>query len=253
VDLRLVGHQRGQHAPEPGRLGGEVDAPAVALVEDQVHDRQHGGQPLGQDLVGRDREGDPRLADLDLGPRQAALHRLRRDEERVGDLLGRQAAERAQRQRDLRLGRQRGMAAREDELQALVGDRRRVHVVLHRGLGHGEQPRLRGERALAAQPVDRAVARGGHQPGAGVVGRAGPRPALRRHREGLLDGLLGEVEVAEEADQGGEHTPPLVAEDLLDQRGYSRSGRISIAPPRRAAGIVAARAIAASRSSASKR
>jgi hypothetical protein len=41
------------------------------------------------------------------------------------------------------------------------------------------------------------------------------RPALRRDREGLLRGLLGEVEVAEEADQGGKDAPPLVAESRL--------------------------------------
>jgi hypothetical protein len=37
-----------------------------------------------------------------------------------------------------------------------------------------------------------------------------------RHRERFLGGLLGQVEVAEEADQGGEDAPPLVAEDLRD-------------------------------------
>jgi hypothetical protein len=42
-------------------------------------------------------------------------------------------------------------------------------------------------------------------------------PALGRDRKRLLGGLLGEVDVAEEADQGREDPPPLALEDLLDQ------------------------------------
>ena len=45
-----------------------------------------------------------------------------------------------------------------------------------------------------------------------------PRPALGRDRERLLGGLLGEVEVTEEADQVREEAAPLVAEDLLEDR-----------------------------------
>jgi len=33
-----------------------------------------------------------------------------------------------------------------------------------------------------------------------------------------LGGFLGEVEIAEEADQGGEDAAPLVAKDLLEDR-----------------------------------
>jgi hypothetical protein len=42
------------------------------------------------------------------------------------------------------------------------------------------------------------------------------RPALGGDREGLLRGLLGEIEVAEEADQGGEDATPLLAEGPLE-------------------------------------
>jgi hypothetical protein len=44
------------------------------------------------------------------------------------------------------------------------------------------------------------------------------RPALGGGRKRLLGGLLGEIEVAEEADQRGEDPPPLVAKDLFEQR-----------------------------------
>jgi hypothetical protein len=42
-------------------------------------------------------------------------------------------------------------------------------------------------------------------------------PPLSRDRERLLGGLLGEVDVAEEADQGREDPAPLALEDPLDQ------------------------------------
>jgi hypothetical protein len=63
------------------------------------------------------------------------------------------------------------MAAGEDQLQPLVGKGRLLHVVLH-GFGHVEQARLFRERAVAAQAVDRAVARGDREPGARTGRRA---------------------------------------------------------------------------------
>jgi hypothetical protein len=86
-----------------------------------------------------------------------------------------------------------------------------------------------------------------------MVGRALARPALGGDREGLLRGFLGEVEVAEEADQRGEDPAPPLVEGAVEDRYPPISGRTSIAPPSRAAGIRAASAIAASRSSASKK
>ena len=142
------------------------------------------------------------------------------------------------------------MAAREDELEALVAEDRLVHAVLLRGgPGAREQLRLGGERPLAADAVDRPVARGADEPGVRVGRRFVARPALRGDDERLLGGLLGEVEVAEEADQRGQDPAPLVPEDALDQR--STTGRTSMAPPIRAVGMRDASSIAASRSSAS--
>jgi hypothetical protein len=42
-------------------------------------------------------------------------------------------------------------------------------------------------------------------------------PPLGRDRKRLLGGLLSEIDVAEEADQGREYPTPLALEDLLDQ------------------------------------
>jgi hypothetical protein len=51
-----------------------------------------------------------------------------------------------------------------------------------------------------------------------VVGSAVARPALGGDRERLLRGFLGEVEVAEEADERSQDAPPLVAKRLLEDR-----------------------------------
>src|SRR5262249_1819405 len=134
----------------------------------------------------------------------------------------------------------------------LVGDCRRVHAVFHR-LRTVEQASLLCKRAIAAEAVDRTVAGGGHEPRARIGRRPLSGPALRRDRECFLGGLLGEVEIAEEANQARENPAPFVAEDLLDGAyQYTSLGRISIAPPSRAAGIREASSIAASRSSASR-
>ncbi len=152
-----------------------------------------------------------------LRPREPPLHRLLGNEERACDLLRAEPPERTQGQRDLRLGTERRMAAGEDQLQPLVREGRLVRLVLH-DPGRLEQPRLLGERPFAAQPVDRPVARRDRQPRARVGRYAVARPALGCDRERLLRGFLGEVEIAEEADQVGEDAAPLVAEDLLEQR-----------------------------------
>ena len=78
------------------------------------------------------------------------------------------------------------------------------------------------------------------------------RPALGRGCERLLDGFLGEVEVAEEADRGGQHPAPLLAKDLLEQRYCSTTGRTSTDPPSRAAGIAEAISRTSSRLAASR-
>jgi hypothetical protein len=71
-------------------------------------------------------------------------------------------------------------------------------------------------RCLAAQPVDRAVARGRDDP----TRRGGRQPVRRPAPEGcgerVLDRFLGDVDVAEDADQDGHRAPVLLAEDTLD-------------------------------------
>ena len=108
------------------------------------------------------------------------------------------------------------MAAREDQAQPFVGNRLVLLVGLD-GLERGQQLGLAPERLLAANPVDRPVARGRQQPGAGVGGGAFARPPLDRGGEGLLHRVLGELDVAERAGQDREGAPPLLPEDFLYQ------------------------------------
>jgi hypothetical protein len=105
----------------------------------------------------------------------------------------------------------------EHELEPLVLDDPLVPLIL-RCLGHFEQTGLPGQRAFAADVVDRAVSRGRDQPRTRIRRRSIPWPAFGGDREGVLNGLLGEIEIAEKADQMSEDTSPLLTEDTLDQR-----------------------------------
>src|SRR5205085_12324142 len=77
---------------------------------------------------------------------------------------------------------------------------------------------LRLAPLLAADPVDRAVARGGREPAAGVGRYAGLRPLLQRGHERLTRRLLCDVDVTEAADERGDQAAVLLAEDPLDGR-----------------------------------
>jgi hypothetical protein len=107
------------------------------------------------------------------------------------------------------------MAAREDQREPFVRER---FVHLLRRLERRQQLGLAAQVLLAPDPVDRPVARRRDEPDTRVRGDPVARPALGGDRKGLLRGFLGEVEVAEEADQRGQDTAPLVAEDLLENR-----------------------------------
>ena len=200
-------------------------------------------------MLGWNPKRDAGVADLPFGAHEPLRERRLRDQERPRDLRRRQAAQHVQRQRDLSVHAQRRVAAGEDELEPFVWNR--GLLVVRKRLGAGQQLHLGREGPLSPDAVDGAVARHGDEP-AGRVGRhAVARPAFDRDGERILKGVLGEVEIAEDADQGREDAVALVAEDALDHR--STSGRTSTEPPIRAAGIRDATSRAASMPSASKR
>ena len=143
------------------------------------------------------------------------------------------------------------MAAREDEAEPLVGE-----VVVH---AVAADPRARAaglplQRSLPPDPVDRPVASRGDQPAGGVRRHAVAGPALQRPPHCVPERVLGEVDVAEDADQGGKDAAVLLAEEVREllYAGtlIGTSGRTSTEPVR-AAGIIAAAAIAPSIESAS--
>ena len=180
----------------------------VALVEHEIDHAQHGVEPLGQLGPRRHLIRNARVADLCLRADDALRQRGRRREKRLRDLLRRQTADLAQRERHLRIGRQGRVAAREDEAQPIVFDA--LFVRPRRGVDDGDVRFVadvveRVETLAPAHAVDRLEASGRHQPRARIGGHAVARPLLQRRPEGVVQRFLGDVEVAQQADQRGEH------------------------------------------------
>jgi hypothetical protein len=120
--LGVVGQQLADEARQADRLGAEVradDAVArrrrVAHVEHEVEHGEHARRARGQLGAARHGVGDARRGDLALGADQALLHGGLAGEERVSNLRRAQAAERAQRQRDAGVERERRVTAGEDQ------------------------------------------------------------------------------------------------------------------------------------------
>ena len=105
--------------------------------------------------------GDPQRnaggSDLALGPHDALRDRRLGRQGRARDLRGREAADRPQRQRELRVGRERGMAASEQQREPLVG-----------------LVRSRGGRSRRARRAARACRGSASRGGAGRARCAGP-------------------------------------------------------------------------------
>ena len=145
------------------------------------------------------------------------------DQKGARDLLGRQAADQAQRQCDARLGGKQRMAGCKDEPQQVVAD-----VVVERGIEVRRRTFSLGldlatelgvlafDQLLAAQPIDGAMFRGGHQPGARLVGNARLGPLLECGDEGVLRQLLGNTDVTHEARQAGDEPCLLDPPDRVD-------------------------------------
>ena len=98
----------------------------------------------------------------------------------------------------------------------------------------------------AAQLVDAAPLRGGHEPGAGVVRHARLRPRLERRHQRVLGEVLGQADVADHPRQAGDQPRRLDPPDRLDRavgvarrRGRRAQG---VSPPARRACRARARA-----------
>jgi hypothetical protein len=230
--LGLVGHELGQEPPEPDGLGAQLlaDQPVAragraALVEDQVDDGQHGPEAVGELGLAGDPVGDPGVADLALGPDQPLGHGRLGHQEGAGDLGRGEPAQQPQRQGHLGAGAERRVAAGEDQAQPVVGH----GALLGRRLRLAPQQDRLGVAVLAgrlpAEPVDRPVPGGGDDPAGRARWRPGRRPAPHGLGEGVLDRLLGQVDVADDADQDGDRAAVLAAEHRLDLGG-GQGGRV---------------------------
>src|SRR5690349_10826778 len=94
----------------------------ISLVEDEVDHMEDRRQPGGQVVAPRHLVRNCLGADDGLGAHDALGERRRRHEKGARDLFRRQAADFAQRERDLSFRRQRGMTAGEDQTQAIIFD-----------------------------------------------------------------------------------------------------------------------------------
>jgi hypothetical protein len=230
VHLRLFRNELGQDAAQTERILAERGphpvvsrGRRVAFVEHEVDDFEHRRQAGGAPFPARDLEGDARFGQGPLGPDDPLGDGRLGDEERTRDLVGRQAAEQAEGERDAGLGGKHRMAGREHEAQEVVAD-----VVVDRGFeirhrrlqpGKGRSTELLVlalEQLAPAQPVDRAIPGGGHEPGARVVRNARLRPPFERHHESVLRELLGQADVAHHPRQAGDEPGRLDPKDRFD-------------------------------------
>ena len=156
------------------------------------------------------------------------------DQERARDLRSRQPTESPERRaRSVPRARVAGWQAVKIEPQAVVriGPRRirLVRVAFARGRifrasllsGHrllhpAQQLELPSQVLLAPEAIDRAISAHADDPGGRIGRHPLARPALEGDRERLLHRILGEVEVAEDADQGRDRAPGLPPEQRAD-------------------------------------
>ena len=224
MHLRLARHQLGQHAAQAQRVVAQrrphpilAGGGGVALVEDQVDDLQHRGQAFAQLRTGRHLEGHPRFCQRAFGTHDALGHGRHRHQKGPGDLVGGEAAEQAQGQRQPRLLGEHRMAGGEDQAQQVVADLRL------RGF-NGVLQLAAQLLVLAVQPlhaphqIDRAVLGGAHQPGARPLRDARLGPLLQRRHEGVLGQLFGQTHVAHDVGEAGDEARRLDSPDRLDRR-----------------------------------
>ena len=118
------------------------------------------------------------------------------------------------------------MATGEDQAQAVVLDTvaRAIPIcsVFARRIGPVVQILDEVEARAPAQRIDRLEAPGRYQPGTGVGRQPLLGPLLERGAKGIVQALLGQVEVAEQADQRGKAAARLGAVDLLHLPAHCR-------------------------------
>ena len=158
---------------------------------------------------------DTQAANLRARAHQALLHGLLAHQEDVRRLGDAQAEYGAQSEGHAAFHREGGVAAGEDEAQAVVVDgvgHRLLLCCLRRGFAScafgGAVLGLR-----AAQRVNRAVLGDGRQPRTGVVWDAPLGPRRQRPRHGVVKAVFGEIPVTRRRDQARDDAQALLSGD----------------------------------------
>ena len=192
----------------------------IALVEHEVDDVEHRVEPLRKLRSLGHLIRKARVANLRLGANDPLRDGGGAHEKGPRDFLGGEPAHFTQRERDAGIRRERGMAAREDQAQPIVLDRGRVfgrRMVDARLELRGQRDQRAIESPPSAQGVDGFEAARGHEPRHRIGRHALRGPLLDGRDERVVQRLLGQVEVPEEANEGGEHAPRVGAIDGLDE------------------------------------
>ena len=231
MHFAVVRQQPGQQAAQAQRLVNHGRAHQVitqrgriAFVEDEVDHFQHtcqaGLQRIGARHFKRQLGGGQRA----LGAHNALRHGGLGHEEGAGNLIGAQAAQQLERERDPRIQRQHRVASREHQAQQVVANvifTRRIEAIDKIGCHMRFQSfqvstqffLLFGVQRDLAQPVQRAVFGSGHQPGSRVVGHAVGRPMLQRSHQRVLRQLFGHAHIAHDACNMGDDLGRLLPPD----------------------------------------
>lgn len=181
----------------------------TCLVEHEVDHRRDHTDPLGAFDRARRLERHLGARDPLLGARDALLHRRLADQERASDLRHGEARHDPQRERDLLGRRELGVAADEQQAQDVIAVVRSVEALCEVRLGPLEVSEAReaflrrqlGLLAASSRGIDRRVAPDENQPGGRIARRAILRPRLECAQARVLERLLGDLEIAEVADQ----------------------------------------------------
>jgi len=226
VHFGLVGLQAREHAAEPHRVLHQrrshrvvAGIGGVALVEHEIDDFTHRYEAVAALGSCRDFEGDAGFGERTLRSHDPLRDRRLGGQERTRDLVGGEAAEQTQRQRDSRLARQHGMTRDEHQPQQVIAD-----VVEHRFEVRGawgivvatDLGVLALEHLRALQMIERSILRGRDEPRGWVVGDPRGRPGLERGDERILRELLGHADVTHHPRDDRDDLRPLESDDRLD-------------------------------------
>ncbi len=131
----------------------------VSFIEHEIQNGSHRGEPRFQLFLRRHFVRNAGIANLAFGPDESLGHRWLGNQKRPGDFLRRKTTDRLQRQRNLCLGSDRGVATGKDEAQPLIRNLRILHDIVFPLTCGGQQqfelPVFGGDSGRASPNVDR--------------------------------------------------------------------------------------------------